>query len=84
MNRRTDIEAAVRAAAPHALLATLRTKLSSVYGALAVELHLADYGLRVLKSLDRPDDENEPLSPQQPRGPGVRQPGAPRTAGPAR
>lgn len=62
MNRRTDIEAAVRAAAPHALLATLRTKLSSVYGALAVELHLADYGLRVLKSLDRPDDENEPLS----------------------
>lgn len=62
MNRRTDIEAAVRAAAPHALLATLRTKLSSVYGALAVELHLADYGLRVLKSLDRPDDENGPLS----------------------
>ncbi|MEV6477061.1 PP2C family protein-serine/threonine phosphatase [Streptomyces sp. NPDC051657] len=60
MNRRTDIEAAVRAAAPHALLATLRTRLSSAYGALAVELHLADYGLRVLTSLDRPDDE--PLS----------------------
>ncbi|MFE7138067.1 PP2C family protein-serine/threonine phosphatase [Streptomyces sp. NPDC057644] len=62
MNRRTDIEAAVRAAAPHALLATLRTKLSSAYGALAVELHLADYGLRVLKSLDGPEGESEPLS----------------------
>ncbi|CAM5343074.1 hypothetical protein SBADM41S_04108 [Streptomyces badius] len=43
MNRRTDIEAAVRAAAPHALLATLRTQLSAAYGALAVELHLADW-----------------------------------------
>ncbi|MFE9458467.1 PP2C family protein-serine/threonine phosphatase [Streptomyces californicus] len=60
MNRRTDIEAAVRAAPPHALLAALRTELISVYGALVVDLHLADYGLRVLKSLDRPDDE--PLS----------------------
>nr|WP_030121461.1 PP2C family protein-serine/threonine phosphatase [Streptomyces californicus] len=60
MNRRTDIEAAVRAAPPHALLAALRTALISVYGALAVDLYLADYGLRVLKSLDRPDDE--PLS----------------------
>ncbi|MEV1043985.1 PP2C family protein-serine/threonine phosphatase [Streptomyces sp. NPDC049916] len=60
MNRRTDIEAAVRAAAPHALLATLRTKLGNVYGALAVELHLADYALRVLKPLDHP--EGEPLS----------------------
>ncbi len=60
VNRRTDIEAAVRAAPPHALLAALRTALISVYGALAVDLHLADYGLRVLKSLDRPDDE--PLS----------------------
>lgn len=62
VNRRTDIEAAVRAAAPHALLATLRTELISVYGALAVDLHLADYGLGFLKSLDRPDDENQPLS----------------------
>ncbi len=62
VNRRTDIEAAVRAAAPHALLATLRTQLISVYGALAVDLHLADYGLGCLKSLDRPDDENQPLS----------------------
>ncbi|MFF8442249.1 PP2C family protein-serine/threonine phosphatase [Streptomyces californicus] len=60
MNRKTDIEVAVRAAPPHALLAALRTALISVYGALAVDLHLADYGLRVLKSLDRPDDE--PLS----------------------
>ncbi len=60
VNRRTDIEAAVRAAPPHALLAALRTALISVYGALAVDLYLADYGLRVLKSLDRPDDE--PLS----------------------
>ncbi|WP_307671008.1 PP2C family protein-serine/threonine phosphatase [Streptomyces sp. V2I9] len=61
MKRRTDIEAAVRAAAPHALLATLRTEIISAYGALAVDLHLADYGLRVLTPLDRPD-ENEPLS----------------------
>ncbi|MFF2223268.1 PP2C family protein-serine/threonine phosphatase [Streptomyces globisporus] len=62
MNRRTHIEAAVRAAAPHALLAALRAELISAYGALAVELHLADYGLRVLTSLDGPDGESEPLS----------------------
>ncbi|MFE2293762.1 PP2C family protein-serine/threonine phosphatase [Streptomyces sp. NPDC059452] len=62
MNRRPDIETAVRAAAPHALLETLRTLLADAYGALAVELHLADYGLRVLKRLDPADGEEEPLS----------------------
>jgi serine phosphatase RsbU (regulator of sigma subunit) len=44
-----DVERAVRTAAPHALVATVRDALTTAYGATAVQLYLADYGLTVLR-----------------------------------
>lgn len=49
MNARTEIERAVRAAAPHALVEAVRDALAGAYGARSVELLLADYGMTVLK-----------------------------------
>ncbi|MEU6387875.1 PP2C family protein-serine/threonine phosphatase [Streptomyces sp. NPDC046939] len=43
------VEKAVRAAAPFALLDTVRAALSEHYGALRVDLLMADYGLTVLQ-----------------------------------
>ncbi|MFJ6436028.1 PP2C family protein-serine/threonine phosphatase [Streptomyces sp. NPDC091416] len=49
MNARSDIETAVRAAAPHALVETVRNALVTAYDARSVQLLLADYGMTVLK-----------------------------------
>lgn len=48
MNARTEIERAVRAAAPHALVETVRGALAAAYGARSVQMLLADYGMTVL------------------------------------
>ncbi|MGW4235776.1 PP2C family protein-serine/threonine phosphatase [Streptomyces sp. NPDC004749] len=57
-----DVERAVRAAAPHALVDTLRTALTDAYGAASVRLHLADYGLTVLRPVDTVTHPGEALS----------------------
>ncbi|RSO09031.1 serine/threonine-protein phosphatase [Streptomyces sp. WAC 06783] len=44
-----DVERAVRASAPHALVDTLREALAAAYGATSVHLFLADYGGTVLR-----------------------------------
>lgn len=49
MNARSDIERAVRAAPPHALVETVRNALAASYDARYVQLLLADYGMTVLK-----------------------------------
>jgi serine phosphatase RsbU (regulator of sigma subunit) len=54
------METAVRAAAPHALVDVVRDALVAGYGASSVQLHLADYGLTVLRPVD--DATGEGLS----------------------
>ncbi|MFE2937734.1 PP2C family protein-serine/threonine phosphatase [Streptomyces sp. NPDC059255] len=51
-----DVERAVRAAAPHDLVGALRGALATAYGAASVTLHLADYGLTVLRPVDGAGD----------------------------
>ncbi|MFF2060203.1 PP2C family protein-serine/threonine phosphatase [Streptomyces sp. NPDC058200] len=46
------MERAVRTAAPHALVDTVRNALATTYGATSVQLYLADYGLTVLQPVD--------------------------------
>ncbi|QIY53740.1 serine/threonine-protein phosphatase [Streptomyces sp. RPA4-5] len=48
MTQRREVERALRASAPHALVDTLRDVLAERYGALSVELLLADHGATVL------------------------------------
>ncbi|MFE3598632.1 PP2C family protein-serine/threonine phosphatase [Streptomyces sp. NPDC059096] len=48
------MERAVRAAAPHDLVGTLRGALATAYGAASVTLYLADYALTVLRTVDDP------------------------------
>ncbi|MET8532167.1 PP2C family protein-serine/threonine phosphatase [Streptomyces sp. NPDC005065] len=62
MNARQEIERAVRAAAPYALVETVREALRREYGALRVQLLLADYGMTVLKPVDPADGPGDPLS----------------------
>ncbi|MEV7405696.1 PP2C family protein-serine/threonine phosphatase [Streptomyces sp. NPDC091267] len=62
MNTRTEIERAVRAAAPHALVETVRDALAAAYDARSVELRLADYGMTVLKPVTSSDGAGGPLS----------------------
>ncbi|MEW1689356.1 PP2C family protein-serine/threonine phosphatase [Streptomyces sp. NPDC091265] len=62
MNTRTEIERAVRAAAPHALVETVRGALAAAYDARSVELRLADYGMTVLKPVTSSDGAGGPLS----------------------
>ncbi|MEW1752629.1 PP2C family protein-serine/threonine phosphatase [Streptomyces angustmyceticus] len=52
MNQRLEVETALRAAAPHELVGTLRDALTTAYGARAVRLFLTDYGGTVLRSCD--------------------------------
>ncbi|MFE3169510.1 PP2C family protein-serine/threonine phosphatase [Streptomyces sp. NPDC059224] len=49
MNRFQTAERAVRTAAPHELLDAVRAVLTEQYGAEAVELYMADYGLTALQ-----------------------------------
>ncbi|MFF5336143.1 PP2C family protein-serine/threonine phosphatase [Streptomyces sp. NPDC013181] len=62
MNAPTDIERALRAAPPYALVETVREILATSYGALAVQLLLADYGMTVLTPVDAADGTAQPLS----------------------
>ncbi|MFF1924119.1 PP2C family protein-serine/threonine phosphatase [Streptomyces sp. NPDC058221] len=62
MNARTEIERAVRAAAPHALVETVRGALATAYAARSVQLLLADYGMTVLKPVGPAPGHEGPLS----------------------
>ncbi|WNI27753.1 PP2C family protein-serine/threonine phosphatase [Streptomyces sp. ITFR-6] len=62
MNVRTEIERAVRAAAPHALVETVRGALAAAYDARSVELLLADYGMTVLKPVGSTPGRERTLS----------------------
>ncbi|MFF1965404.1 PP2C family protein-serine/threonine phosphatase [Streptomyces sp. NPDC058232] len=62
MNARQEIERAVRAAAPYALVETVREALRREYGALRVQLLLADYAMTVLKPVHPADGPGDPLS----------------------
>lgn len=62
MNVRTEIERAVRAAAPHALVETVRAALAAAYDARSVELLLADYGMTVLKPVGSAPGRERTLS----------------------
>ncbi|MEV5603509.1 PP2C family protein-serine/threonine phosphatase [Streptomyces sp. NPDC052299] len=62
MNAPTDIERALRAAPPYALVKTVRETLATSYGALSVQLLLADYGMTVLNPVDAGDGPGRPLS----------------------
>ncbi|OON78042.1 PP2C family protein-serine/threonine phosphatase [Streptomyces tsukubensis] len=62
MTSLTDVERELRAAAPHALVDTLRPLLIDVYGALTVDLYLADYGLTVLLPADARGEPHRALS----------------------
>ncbi|MFD7430739.1 PP2C family protein-serine/threonine phosphatase [Streptomyces sp. NPDC059818] len=62
MNVRTEIERAVRAAAPHALVETVRSALAAAYDARSVELLLADYGMTVLKPVGSTPGRERTLS----------------------
>ncbi|MEW1892205.1 PP2C family protein-serine/threonine phosphatase [Streptomyces sp. IBSBF 3010] len=62
MNAPTDIERALRSAPPYALVKTVREILAKSYGALSVQLLLADYGMTVLNPVDAGDGPGQPLS----------------------
>ncbi|MGW8801423.1 PP2C family protein-serine/threonine phosphatase [Streptomyces sp. NPDC055775] len=62
MNARQEIERAVRAAPPYALVETVREALRREYGALRVQLLLADYAMTVLKPVQPADGPGDPLS----------------------
>ncbi|MEE4496318.1 PP2C family protein-serine/threonine phosphatase [Streptomyces sp. BE230] len=62
MNARTEIERAVRAAAPHALVETVRDALATAYDARSVQLLLADYGMTVLKPVGTAPGQERTLS----------------------
>ncbi|MFE9864261.1 PP2C family protein-serine/threonine phosphatase [Streptomyces sp. NPDC005506] len=62
MNARQEIERAVRAAPPYALVETVREALRREYGALRVQLLLADYAMTVLKPVQPADGLGDPLS----------------------
>lgn len=62
MNTRPDIDRAVRAAQPHALVEAVRDALRKEYDALCVRLFLADYAMTVLKPVASDDGSEAPLS----------------------
>lgn len=88
MSERLDAGRVLRAAAPHALLGTVRDHLAAVYGATSVRLYLTDYGGTVLSPCDDSSgDEDAPLLPISGRQCGracAGEPGATRAAGAAR
>ncbi|MFJ8696136.1 PP2C family protein-serine/threonine phosphatase [Streptomyces roseolilacinus] len=55
------LERALRRAAPHTLLDVVRTALTERYGARAVRLWLADYGMRSLQVVEGPPWATEPV-----------------------
>ncbi|WP_329026856.1 PP2C family protein-serine/threonine phosphatase [Streptomyces sp. NBC_00690] len=63
MTERSEIERAVRTAAPYALVETVRAQLAASHGATSVRLFLADYGLTVLNPLEALDQVADPPQP---------------------
>ncbi|MEU5402299.1 PP2C family protein-serine/threonine phosphatase [Streptomyces sp. NPDC005963] len=63
MTESSEIERAVRAAAPYALVETVRGQLAASHGATSVRLLLADYGLTVLNPLEALDQVADPPQP---------------------
>ncbi|WP_405833631.1 PP2C family protein-serine/threonine phosphatase [Streptomyces sp. NBC_01176] len=57
-----DVDRALRATPPHALLDTLRTLLTDVWGATGADLLMADYGLTVLQPVEAPGDPSRAVS----------------------
>ncbi|MER5406381.1 PP2C family protein-serine/threonine phosphatase [Streptomyces sp. NPDC002769] len=57
-----DVDRALRATPPHALLDTLRTFLTDVWGATGADLRMADYGLTVLQPVEAPGDPSRAVS----------------------
>ncbi|MFG2474831.1 PP2C family protein-serine/threonine phosphatase [Streptomyces fagopyri] len=57
-----DVDRALRATSPHALLDTLRTLLTDVWGATGADLLMADYGLTVLQPVEAPGDPSRSVS----------------------
>jgi serine phosphatase RsbU (regulator of sigma subunit) len=62
VNRFAAAERALRRAAPHRLLDAVRQALREHYGAHAVALFLADYGMNVLQPVSGPPHAPEPQS----------------------
>jgi serine phosphatase RsbU (regulator of sigma subunit) len=62
VNRFVTAERALRTAAPHELLDAVRRVLVEQYGAQAVELFMADYGLTVLQPVSVLPHTTEPVS----------------------
>lgn len=62
MNARPEIERAVRAAAPYALVEAVRGALAAAYDARSVELLLADYGMTVLNPVGSAPGRERALS----------------------
>ncbi|MFD6418113.1 PP2C family protein-serine/threonine phosphatase [Streptomyces sp. NPDC060194] len=58
-----DVERAVRAAAPHALLDAARSAVIRAYEAESVDLFLADYSLTLLRRVSTPPDAEQPSLP---------------------
>ncbi|MFD9720740.1 PP2C family protein-serine/threonine phosphatase [Streptomyces sp. NPDC059076] len=63
MTESSEIERAVRTAAPYALVETVRAQLAASHGATSVRLFLADYGLTVLNPLEALDQVADPPQP---------------------
>ncbi|WP_206309338.1 PP2C family protein-serine/threonine phosphatase [Streptomyces sp. A0642] len=62
MNARIEIERAMRAAAPHALVETVRDALVAAYDARSVQVLLADYGMTVLRPVGAAPEQDRVLS----------------------
>jgi serine phosphatase RsbU (regulator of sigma subunit) len=64
MTQRLEVETALRAAAPHALVDALRDVLGTAYRATSVRLFLTDYGGTVLRACDSSggDEASLPIS----------------------
>jgi serine phosphatase RsbU (regulator of sigma subunit) len=61
VDRFTAVERALRDAAPHALLDALRTSLARHFGAIAVDLLMADYGTTILQPVGPLPYPTEPI-----------------------
>ncbi|HEX5567816.1 MAG TPA: PP2C family protein-serine/threonine phosphatase [Streptomyces sp.] len=61
MKRFAAVERALRNAAPHELLDAVRTALTRHFGAITVDLLLADYGMTVLQPVGTPHGPRDPV-----------------------
>ncbi|MFD3513043.1 PP2C family protein-serine/threonine phosphatase [Streptomyces sp. NPDC058657] len=64
MDRFTAVERALRTAAPHALVDTVRTTLATQYGATSVDVWMADYSMKMLRPVTTLPYTAEPVPVQ--------------------